>query len=220
MAINCPSCGLENADDAKECRRCRAPFEAGGEDISAGLGTLCKRCEAYNEPGVPRCTTCGYKLSPDPAANDAEAGPLWPGEAAPGAIQQTQEFSALCPSSSAVMVKRLPAKTTFGNVGAPLAAGNTWLTILGLFLILPIACVMLVAVLYGLAWPDYPNEVFSWTTFDVAEFVPWILALALFSLTSIRPWLKAAVAVLSVPYSMLAFAAGELFVGSVLGNCL
>jgi len=99
-------------------------------------------------------------------------------------------------------------------------AGNTWLTILGLFLILPIACVMSVAVLYGLAWPDSPNEVFSWTTFDVAEFIPWILALALFSLTSIRPWLKAAVAVLSVPYSMLAFAAGELFVGCVLGNCL
>jgi amino-acid N-acetyltransferase len=31
-------------------------------------------------------------------------------EAAPGAIQQTQEFSALCPSSSAFMVKRLPIK--------------------------------------------------------------------------------------------------------------
>ena len=48
-------------------------FEAGGEDISAGLGTLCKRCEAYNEPGVPRCTTCGYKLSPEPAEKDAAA---------------------------------------------------------------------------------------------------------------------------------------------------
>ena len=31
-------------------------------------------------------------------------------EAAPVAIQQTQEFSALCPSSSALMVKRLPIK--------------------------------------------------------------------------------------------------------------
>ena len=29
-------------------------------------------------------------------------------EAAPAAIQRTQEFSALCPSSSALMVKRLP----------------------------------------------------------------------------------------------------------------
>jgi len=106
------------------------------------------------------------------------------------------------------------------NVAAPLAGGRTWLTILGLFLVLPIACAISVAVLYGLAWPDHPDEVFSWATFDVAEFVPWILALALFSFTSVRPWLKAVVAVLSVPYSMLAFAAGELFVGCALGNCL
>jgi len=98
--------------------------------------------------------------------------------------------------------------------------GRTWLTILALFLILPIACVVSVADLYGLAWPDNPNEVYTWAAFDVAEFVPWILALALFSFTSIRPWLKAAVAVLSLPYSMLAFAAGELFVGCALGNCL
>ncbi len=98
--------------------------------------------------------------------------------------------------------------------------GRAWLAILALFLILPVACAMSVAVLYGLAWPDHPNEVFSWAAFDVAEFVPWILALALFSLTSVRPWLKAAVAVLSLPYSMLAFTAGELVVGCALGNCL
>ena len=98
--------------------------------------------------------------------------------------------------------------------------GRTWLAILALFLILPVACVISIAVLYGLAWPDRPDEVFSWAAFDVAEFIPWILALALFSFTSIRPWLKAAVAVLSLPYSMLAFAAGELFVGCAFGNCL
>lgn len=33
-------------------------------------------------------------------------------EVAPLAIQQTQEFSTLCPSSSAFMVKRLPANPT------------------------------------------------------------------------------------------------------------
>jgi len=98
--------------------------------------------------------------------------------------------------------------------------GRAWLAILALFLILPVACAISAAVLYGLAWPDHPNEVFSWAAFDVAEFVPWILALALFSLTSIRPWLKAAVAVLSLPYSMLAFTAGEFVVGCALGNCL
>ena len=97
---------------------------------------------------------------------------------------------------------------------------RTWLTILALFLILPIASVISVAVLYGLAWPDFPDEVFTWGAFDVAEFVPWILGLALFSFASVRPWLRIAVAVVSVPYSMLVFSAGELFVGCALGHCL
>jgi pSer/pThr/pTyr-binding forkhead associated (FHA) protein len=103
-----------------ECRRCRAPFtRSGSEDISAGLGTLCKRCEAYNEPGVGRCTTCGYKLAPEPAqkpsatldkddpgevagsdaASAGDDGLLWPGEAAPapslGAGQQAAQSSSL-----------------------------------------------------------------------------------------------------------------------------
>ena len=98
--------------------------------------------------------------------------------------------------------------------------GRTWLAIPALFLTLPVACVISVAALYGLAWPARPDEVFSWAAFDVAEFVPWILTLALLPLASIRPWLKAVMAVLSVPYSMLAFTAGELFVGCALGNCL
>src|SRR6266481_1068098 len=64
-----------------ECRRCRAPFaEAPAEDLSASLGVICQRCEAYNEPGVARCTTCGYKLdeAPQPAAAHAPASFLNP----------------------------------------------------------------------------------------------------------------------------------------------
>ena len=73
MAISCPSCGLDNSDAATECRRCRAPFAepaAGAE--SAVLGTLCTRCEAYNEPGIERCTTCGYQL-PQSASKSSPA---------------------------------------------------------------------------------------------------------------------------------------------------
>ena len=98
--------------------------------------------------------------------------------------------------------------------------GRTWIAVPALFLALPVACVISAAALYGLAWPDRPDEVFSWTAFDVAEFVPWILTLALLPLVSMGPWLKAALAVLSVPYSMLAFTAGEIFIGCALGNCL
>ena len=64
---------MENSDSATECRRCRAAFAEG--DLSASLGVICQRCEAYNEPGVTRCTTCGYKLgseeAPKPAAGRA-----------------------------------------------------------------------------------------------------------------------------------------------------
>lgn len=42
-----------------------------------------------------------------------------PREAAPLAIQQTQEFSALCPSSSAFMVKQLPANPTVERRARP-----------------------------------------------------------------------------------------------------
>jgi hypothetical protein len=105
------------------------------------------------------------------------------------------------------------------KIAAPRAAARSWPAILALILFLPVAGVISVAVLYGLAWPECPSQALSWATLDVAEFVPWISGLALFSSFSVRPWLKAAVAVLSVPYSILAFAAGDLFVGYILGNC-
>lgn len=97
--------------------------------------------------------------------------------------------------------------------------GRAWPAILALFLFLPVAGVISVALLHALAWPECPSQALSWATLDVAEFLPWIFGLALFSSSSVRPWLKAAVAVVSVPYSILAFAAGDRFVGYILGNC-
>jgi ribosomal protein L40E len=100
MAITCPSCGMENSDAATECRRCRAPFaEAPAEDLSASLGVICERCEAYNEPGVARCTTCGYKLdeAPKPAAAQAPAPSLT--QAATSETTFSEELSALAISA-------------------------------------------------------------------------------------------------------------------------
>lgn len=105
------------------------------------------------------------------------------------------------------------------NIAAPRLAERAWPAILALFLFLPVAGVISAALLYVLAWPKCPSQVLSWATLDVAEFVPWIFGLAFFSSSCVRPWLKAAVAVLSVPYSILAFAAADLFVGYILGNC-
>jgi ribosomal protein L40E len=67
--ITCPACGKENADSASECRRCRAPLReeappAGEAASSSAFGEVCRRCEAYNEPGTKVCTNCGLALVP------------------------------------------------------------------------------------------------------------------------------------------------------------
>ena len=64
--VTCPACGKENEDSAYECKRCRAPLRE--EELQAelaasqSLGDVCRRCEAYNEPGVTVCTNCGLPL--------------------------------------------------------------------------------------------------------------------------------------------------------------
>jgi ribosomal protein L40E len=78
--INCPACGKENEDSAFECKRCRAPLREDApesesareqEASSQALGMVCRRCEAYNEPGVRVCTNCGYQLFADALAGAA-----------------------------------------------------------------------------------------------------------------------------------------------------
>ena len=116
MAIACPSCGMENADSATECRRCRASFaEAPAEDLSASLGMICQRCEAYNEPGVARCTTCGYKLTPDEAPNAAAAATTDP--------TLSEELSALALSAEEAADAGLEG--TNGATAAPGPAAAT-----------------------------------------------------------------------------------------------
>ncbi len=119
----CPACGKENEDSAFECKRCRAPLreevpegQAPGsepareqEASSEALGMVCRRCEAYNEPGVRVCTNCGYQLfadalagaappldktPPQPYAHDSAAQEL-PLDTTPPGGTFTEELSAL-----------------------------------------------------------------------------------------------------------------------------
>src|SRR2546425_1674905 len=74
----CPAWGKENEDVASECKRCRAPLreeEAAADAVALpqSLGEVCRRCEAYNEPGVGVCTNCGLQLF---AATGPEQPPL------------------------------------------------------------------------------------------------------------------------------------------------
>jgi ribosomal protein L40E len=68
--IICPACGKENEDLASECKRCRAPLreEDAVDEVAMpqSLGEVCRRCEAYNEPGVTVCTNCGLPLFASP----------------------------------------------------------------------------------------------------------------------------------------------------------
>src|SRR5436309_941354 len=93
--ITCPACGKENEDSAVDCRRCRAPLrdepveeapaEAEAEAAppppadeaisSDSLGEVCRRCEAYNEPGMKVCTNCGLPLGHAAPAAAAEPEP-------------------------------------------------------------------------------------------------------------------------------------------------
>jgi hypothetical protein len=101
MAIICASCGMENADAADLCDRCRAPLVAQA-GATWDVGQLCGRCESYNEPGVERCTTCGYRLesnrvtTPSPAeAQTAEsAGPTMTQELRAVAISAEEAAAA------------------------------------------------------------------------------------------------------------------------------
>src|SRR5260370_29565057 len=77
-----PGCGKENEDSAFECRRCRAPLreevpeeapaEAAAGSVSSEVGTVCRRCEAFNEPGVRVCSACGYDLFAEALQQAAE----------------------------------------------------------------------------------------------------------------------------------------------------
>lgn len=76
--ILCHACGKENEDAASECKRCRAPLReegAAAEQASGELGTVCRRCEAYNEAGVRICSACGLELFAPDAASGAIATP-------------------------------------------------------------------------------------------------------------------------------------------------
>src|SRR5437899_1476437 len=109
MALVCSNCGMDNADAAVACRRCRVPFDletlahdepaqadAGhGPHAPGSLGEVCQRCETYNEPGTRRCTTCGLAL----AAAEADESSL-SDELAGLAISDEDARDALGPRSA------------------------------------------------------------------------------------------------------------------------
>lgn len=59
MLINCPECGKEVSDKAKQCIHCGFPFEKEIEMID--YYTVCPECGNKNETDVYTCVYCGHK---------------------------------------------------------------------------------------------------------------------------------------------------------------
>jgi ribosomal protein L40E len=95
--VTCPACGKENEDSAYECKRCRAPLREGEPEGSApeggALGSVCRRCEAFNEAGVTACTNCGAPLGAGAAPQGDAAQVFTPPSQVPETL--SEELRAL-----------------------------------------------------------------------------------------------------------------------------
>ncbi|HET6411390.1 MAG TPA: FHA domain-containing protein [Anaeromyxobacter sp.] len=58
--MRCKSCGSQLDSAEAVCPRCGAGAELGR--LTGILGIVCRRCDAYNEPGTEVCTGCGKPL--------------------------------------------------------------------------------------------------------------------------------------------------------------
>jgi pSer/pThr/pTyr-binding forkhead associated (FHA) protein len=79
--VDCPSCGATGQSKAR-CEACGFAFpqQSEGRDddvLSLFLGLVCSSCDAYNDPGVLNCTTCGLSLAGD-AGDEPEVSELPP----------------------------------------------------------------------------------------------------------------------------------------------
>lgn len=130
----CPNCGMENPDTAVECRRCHVPFqeeEAPPPSLSAeqeesthvdpalqaepqgsdAFGSVCRRCEAFNEPGVARCTSCGYKLVDDAPPAEAPAADAGGEERTPPQGLSHAEVAAAEDDQATLAASAVPDRT-------------------------------------------------------------------------------------------------------------
>jgi len=120
--VTCPACGKENEDSAYECKRCRAPLREDDPPIEfdpgpESLGEVCRRCEAYNVPGVRVCSNCGAGLFEAAGQQSADKTPpeaFTPPSQTPETI--SQELRALAISDE----EAAEAGLTMGGNGSSL----------------------------------------------------------------------------------------------------
>ena len=97
--MDCPSCGATGQSKAR-CEACGfafpQPTEGNDDDVlSLFLGLVCSSCDAYNDPGVVNCTTCGLPLGSDVGV-EPEAAEL------PSAASFVVDSPAIVPATSSL----------------------------------------------------------------------------------------------------------------------
>lgn len=64
--LSCFHCGSPLDPAMSECPACGAEIEM--SRLTGILGSVCRNCDAFNEPGTATCVSCGQILGPRPAA--------------------------------------------------------------------------------------------------------------------------------------------------------
>jgi ribosomal protein L40E len=116
--VTCPACGKENEDSSYECKRCRAPLREEEQPIEfevapESLGEVCRRCEAYNVPGLRVCSNCGAALFDEPVADKTPAEAFTPPSQVPETL--SEELRALAISDE----EAAEAGLTMGRNSSP-----------------------------------------------------------------------------------------------------
>src|SRR5438128_2135688 len=96
---DCLSCGA-HAQTKAFCEACGAAKADDGADnaLSLMLGLVCENCDAYNDPGVAVCASCGKPLGAVAPADDS--GPFLPAPGPPAA-GAAADIAAILPPAEA-----------------------------------------------------------------------------------------------------------------------
>lgn len=126
--MKCKACGAQLDFTQSACPSCGAEAELGR--LTGILGIVCRRCDAYNEPGTSVCAGCGQPLgeAAEGVAEDAEPPAVVPAPPpavrplAPAAsrVPPTAPAGAAPPAGPAQPVVRSFARGAAPRAGAPL----------------------------------------------------------------------------------------------------
>lgn len=120
--LTCKSCSAELDLTMSACPSCGAEVPMGR--LTGILGIVCRRCDAYNDPGAKTCIACGDSLSagasPEKAPSTATPPPAPTAKALPPPALSPATVEGVAPEASAAGGTRLAAARTHPAIEARL----------------------------------------------------------------------------------------------------